>query len=421
MIFPVTGARKAGHATEALYEMLGRPEQARFDEVPAQGHGYYQRYRERMYGWMSLHLLGKGEGKPIPEGELQLLDEKDPRLLCDPDHAFMPKSPTVVELARAKALELVSRRKSDVAEGDDAERRRWVRELLNAGPSGSNYLSPVIVQKRSVPGGRLEELSFISEDGQYIPGLFWLPVNTNEPARVVVIADERGKAAVAESGLVQPLLEAGFALFAVDLRGRGETLGHVGPRFNTNFRLVANQVLFGQPLAGRRAFDLLRAIDYLGLRPEVSTNSVTVVGFGNDALPAMLAAIADTRIAQVAVSGYFHSFISQIAARDPAKTSLPMQWNDPQLDGVIRAGSYDVDFASAIPGALLVADIYDLARLITPRRLLFSAVRDLQSSGIRPILDQFKATVDASNGAWLRYLPERPLDSQDLLRWLKEP
>jgi len=420
MIFPVTGARKAGRATEALYKMLGRPEQARFDEVPSQGHGYYQPYRERMYGWMSLHLLGKGEGQPIPEGELQLLDEKDPRLLCDPDHAFIPKSPTVVELARAKALELLSRRKNEATEADSAKRRQWVKELVAAGPSGSNYLSPVIVQKRSVPGGTVEKLSFISEDGQYIPGLFWLPVNTNEQARVVVIADEGGKAAVAESGLVRPLLEAGFAVFAIDLRGRGETLGHVAPRFNTNFRLVANQVLLGQPLAGRRAFDLLRAVDYLGLRPEVSTNSVTVVGFGNDALPAMLAAIADTRIAQVAVSGYFHSFISQIAARDPAKASLPMQWNDPQLDGIISTGAYDVDFGSVMPGALLVADIYDLARLIAPRRLLFSAARDLQEPGMGPLVNRFKAIAEASGETWLLYTPDRPLGSQNLLQWLNK-
>ena len=420
LIFPITGARKAGHATEALYQLLGRPERARFDEVPAEGHGYYKPYRERMYGWMSLQLLGKGEGQPIPEGELQWLDEKDPRLLCDPGHSFMPRSPAVVECARAKALELLSRREDKAGEADQVKCRQWVGDLVSAGPSGSNYLSPIVVQKRLVPGGRLEKLSFVSEDGQYIPGLFWLPANTNKPAQVLVMANERGKAAVAESGLVQPLLDAGFAVFAVDLRGRGETLGYVGPRFNTNFRLVANQVLFGQPLTGRRAFDLRRAVDYLSLRPEVSTNGVAVLGFGNDALPVLLAAAADPRIRQVAVSGYFHSFVSQIAARVPAKTALPAQWNDPQLDGVINTGAYDVDFASVIPGALQVADIYDLARLIAPRRLLFSGARDPQGLGRGSWVNQFKAAAEAPGEAWLLYMPDRPLRSQDLLHWLKE-
>ncbi len=57
---------------------------------------------------------------------------------------------------------------------------------------------------------------------------------------------------------------------AVDLRGRGETLGKYQPGYDKNFRLVANQVLFGQPVAGRRAFDLIRAVDYLATRRELA-------------------------------------------------------------------------------------------------------------------------------------------------------
>ena len=53
--------------------------------------------------------------------------------------------------------------------------------------------------------------------------------------------DDRGKAEVARSGLVPPLLDAGFAVLSVDLRGRGELLGHYSPTWDTNFRIVANQ------------------------------------------------------------------------------------------------------------------------------------------------------------------------------------
>src|SRR6185503_20497670 len=98
--------------------------------------------------------------------------------------------------------------------------------------------------------GVLEKISFVSEDGEYIPGLLWLP-RRQQPAPTVLIVDDRGKQAVATSGLVEPLLKAGYAVLAVDLRGRGETLGRVSAGHNLNFRLLANQVLFGQPLAGR--------------------------------------------------------------------------------------------------------------------------------------------------------------------------
>ena len=110
----------------------------------------------------------------------------------------------------------------------------------------------------------------MSEDGEPILGLLWLPLHRTAPVRTVIIADSRGKQAVAQSDLVRPLLDSGIAVLAVDLRGRGETLGHMNPDWDTNFRLVANQVEFGRPLAGRRAFDLMRTVDYVSTRPELS-------------------------------------------------------------------------------------------------------------------------------------------------------
>jgi hypothetical protein len=106
---------------------------------------------------------------------------------------------------------------------------------------------------------------------------------------------------------------------------------------------------------------------------------------------------------------------------DPAIASLPMQWNDPQLDAIVSTEAYDVDLASVIPAALRMADIYDLARLIAPRWLLISGAKDLQSSAIGRMLGQFKASAAFSDEAWLRYLPERPLDFKYLLLWLKQP
>jgi len=83
----------------------------------------------------------------------------------------------------------------------------------------------------------------------------------------------------------------------------------IRPGWDINFRLVANQVLSGRPLAGRRAFDLIRTIDYLGGRREVTTENVAVVGLGDDALSALLTAAVDSRVGSVALAGYFHSFI----------------------------------------------------------------------------------------------------------------
>jgi cephalosporin-C deacetylase-like acetyl esterase len=417
-IFPISGARRAGHNTEALYVLAGEPGRAVFGEVPGQPHAYSRPYRERMYGWMAKYLLGHGTGEPIPEGDVTALPEHDPRLLCDRDGTVISRSPSVVELARKKALQAVARLPEGGSNGTRESARQWVRMLTEPPEQRPHYLAPETAKFISVRGGMLQKLSFVSEDGEYIPGLLWLPEHRSTPATTVVIVDDRGKGAVAESGLVQPLLEAGFAVFAVDLRGRGETLDKIQGRWDTNFRLVANQVLFGRPVAGRRAFDLIRAVDYLHSRNDLSSDELVAAGLGQDALPVMLAAAADARIHRIAVARYFHSFISQmrtIAA--PKGADLSHGWNDAQLNGRLNTGDYEVDLGSVIPSALERADIPDLLALIAPRKVLFSEALDGHAPEL--LMSRFRRVLASAAGGWMRYDPDRALDGDYLAGWVR--
>ena len=410
-LFPISGARRAGHAAEALYGLLGKPDMARFGEVPGEPHAYSRPYRERMYGWMARHLLGQGTGEPVPEGDVQPLDENDPRLLCDPRGEVVPRALSVVDLARKRALAAVAR-----LSGECASVLAWVRELVAPPEEQPHFLAAEGGRGAAVPGGRIEKISFNSEDGAYIPGLLWLPEKTAPPARTVIVADSRGKAKVAESGLVPPLVAAGFAVLAVDLRGRGETLGIYRPGLDTNFRLVANQVLFGRPLAGRRAFDLRRAIDYVGTRRQLRPDRVAVVGLEDDALPVLLAAAADDRIGQAAMAGYFHSFVSQArAARPyPDRAELRRHWNYAIGNGRLDTGDYEVDLGAVIPASLETADIPDIAALVAPRKLLFAQARDARAPGIGELVSRFRRVT----GAAVTYEPERTLDGTMLAAWL---
>lgn len=408
--FLISGARRAGHNTERLYVLLGQPGQARFDELPGEPHAYSRPYRERMYGWMARHLLDKGDGQPIAESDVRPLSETDPRLLCDPQGSIMPHSPSVVELARVKAMQAIARlpARSEVI-------RSWVRDLTAPPEERPHFLAPDTYGKTEIAGGVLEKVSFDSEDGEYIPALLWTPRNQGALAPTVILADDRGKQAVAESGFVEPLLQAGYAVMAVDLRGRGETLGRIKPGLDTNFRLVANQILFGRPLAGRRAFDLVRALDYIGLRKELSARDITVVGIGDDALPAVLAAAVETRIRRVAVAGYFHSFVSQM--KPMAWHNVPYLWNSAMRMGRVKGETYDVDLGSVIPSVFDVADLPDVISLIAPRKLLFCQARDNADNDADVLRSRFKRAMvkDA-----VRYEPGRSLDARLLMEWMRE-
>jgi glycerophosphoryl diester phosphodiesterase/cephalosporin-C deacetylase-like acetyl esterase len=420
-IFPINGARRSGSQTKSVYQLLGRHDRVRFVELAHQPHAYSHPYREPMYGWMAWYLLGQGTGEPIEEDRFEPLAEKDPHLLCDPHRHLSSAMQTVTGLAASKAHQLVSTRPPLADAKSRDETRIWVRQLVAPATTPPCYLAAKTERAAELAVGRLETLSFFSEDGLAIPGWLCLPEGNQRSAKAVILVSGDGKSHVAQSGLVEPLVRAGFVVLSVDLRGRGETLDRFQPRWTINFRLVANQVLFGEPLAGRRAFDLMRTVDYLRSRDDIAPSEISLVGLGDDALPALLATAADHRIERVAVAGFFHSFVSQLRARSPDPgDEMADQWNDPQLTGRIDTEHYEIDFASVIPGVLLQADVPDFAALIAPRRVLFCAARDAHVSEYHWLHARFQQVARQAPHGCIRYIPEQPLEAGLLVSWLQE-
>jgi hypothetical protein len=414
-IFPLSGAMRSGRSVESLYSLLGLKGLARIDIVPRQPHAYSRPFRERMYGWMAKHLLGQGNGDPIAEGDVQPLDEQDPRLYCYPPQAAAAPGASVVSLARKKADALFAKL---APAGSEALRKAaggLARELTAPPDDLPHFLRPGVIQKGNSSTGVPEKVHFVSEIGQPIPGLFWAPQREGPVPRVVIMVSDRGKRAVAESGLVEPLREAGFAVFSPDLRGRGEMVGMVGSR-DTSFHLIKSQVLLGRPLAGRRAFDLIRAIDYLGGRRDISLEELAIVGLGDEALPALLAAAVDQRVKRIAAAGYVTSFLSQMIPVPAApREVLVREWNSSALrTGRIDGGAYDVDLGSVIPSGLLTADLPDFVSLIAPRKVLFCQVRDRSAAGSESFRERFRRMAGES----VRFTPDQKLDAPVLLEWL---
>jgi pimeloyl-ACP methyl ester carboxylesterase len=299
-----------------------------------------------------------------------------------------------------------------------------VSNLTEAPDPELHNLSPHSVQKTNTAGGVLEKVYFLSEMGQQIPGLLWLPGAAKGPFRTVILAQEDGKAAAAQSGFVEPLLEKGYAVLAVDLRGRGETLGRVSERRDNNFPFVGHSIAWDRPAAGRRAFDLQRTVDFVGRRGELSAKSVVVVGVGGDALPALLAAANDPRIRGVACARFVSSFVSNMsAAVAGSRAELIREWNSSAMRfGRIQNGSFTVDLGAVIPSILLTADIPDLASLLAPRKLLYCEALDNSAPDAaagRSRFERIVKAVDVNGSRWATYLPEKELSASLLLEWLE--
>ncbi len=423
-IFPISGARTAGRLAESVYALEGVAGRARFDEFEGYSHGYHQPFREAMYGWMDFYLSGRGHGEPIPEGKIVPLEADDPRLLCDPDGSLMKSAKTVVELAREMADTLIP----ETPDTGYGGRRllELVQELTAAPDPEPQWLMPRVLGREELENTRLEKVYFLSEIGQYIPGLLWLPKGrqAKKPLRTVVIVDARGKAAVAESGLVEPLVERGYAVLSVDLRGRGETLGRIGKDRDNNYHFAWHSVLFGQPLAGRRGFDLIRTVDFISSRKDLTVEGLTLVGLGDEVPAVLLAAAADKRIARVLCNGYMSSFRSLM---QPVKVSSHQEyirkWNPGAMSwGRLDAPHGDVDLGDVIPAVLERGDIPELAALIAPRPLLYGRVIDGGQRGALGRVKRFQAVLAGaaeSRGGSAKIYSDLNLTADNLLEWIE--
>lgn len=411
-IFPPPAARLAGRATGALFNLLNLRGLARLDMLPRQPHGLTKPFREAMYGWMQRHLAGKGDGRAIAEGNVESLPPDDARLRCDPEGSILRGAPSVVELARRRA-EALRRERNTSPEAAAA----FVKALIGERPPESDRLMSRVAESVKMPGGTREKIVFVSEMGEYVPAILWRPDAPAPP--VVLVAHSGGKAAVAESGLAERLLAAGYAVLALDLRGRGETLGRRGGGRDSNYHLISHSIMWGRPLAGARAFDLLRALDYIATRGALSSTGTTAVGIGDDALPVLLAATADPRIAHVACAGYDLSFTSQMIPA-PGKTPKDILriWNSGVMNnGRLNDGERDADAGSVVPGILRVMDLADFAAPLAGRRVLFAGARN--AGGASEYRRAWERNSSEENRRW--FLPERQFSEELLLDWLRRP
>jgi len=406
-IFPRTSARRAGRATEALYSILGEHKNARLDLIPNEPHGLTKPFREAIYGWMKLHLTGSGDGQPISEGEVSALPSNDPRLLCDPDGKLLSGAPSIVQLAIRNAAKI----------GRSTSREQqleYVRRLIAPGNEESDLQRVRTVEKLNISGGTREKVVFLSEIGEYVPALLWRP-NATKP-RMVLIANSKGKAAVDEPSLVEPLLAAAFAVLAVDLRGRGETLATRANGRDNNYHFVSHSIMWGRPLAGRRGFDVSRSVDYVASRPDLSIDGLVAVGVGDVALPVLLASTADTRISRAVSAGYDLSFASQmIAGRNTSREQLLKTWNSGVMaNGKLDDGEHQADAGSVIPGVLNVFDLPEFAGMRSDRPLLVCGARNMRSPEQQRA---WETEMSRDTRSWFR--PDEPFTAELLLSWLR--
>ena len=345
--FSVGEAKKSIAQAEVVFKLLAKPANIRHT-VFESPHAYSQPMREAMYGWMSLHLKGEGNGDPIPEPEIKTEEPED--LRCYPGESRPDGFVTIPAFAAAEGRRIVERHNA-VTHQHPPHWEATAERLLH-------------VLSRGVLGGfpmRTEASVSVSKGGEGVnhtyvietePGIHVAVDHQAGKAtdrRLAIVLDLKGGEHARQSELATAMAADGWDLMFVDLRatGRyavpGDIIGSAPDHNSSEW-----SVWTGRPLLGQWIFDIRRVLDLVSERdPDLFARS-TLIGLGTAGLPALGAAIFDRRVARVATVGSLATYVAD--------------------------GRYTAQQLGITPPRILrdVGDIPHLAALVAPRRLIVS-------------------------------------------------
>lgn len=267
-------------------------------------HDYNQPMREAMYGWMTKHLKGEGDGSPVSEPQIQTEDPET--LRCFPGDSRPEEFVTLPRFAAMEGRRLVEQQTVPANWQEWAAARQHKMTSLDSvlGDLPEPAALNVIAEKSA--DGKRETLRFDSE-----PGLS-LALDRNvveQPSRMAVVLDCDGVAASGD--LAKQLQAAGWMVVIPELRATGrfairnEKIGRAPDHNSAEWSLW-----IGRPLLGQWVWDVRRTLDTIAARDGRLPGEITVIGQRSAGMIALCAAAFDERIGRVVTVNSLASYIT---------------------------------------------------------------------------------------------------------------
>lgn len=341
--FSVAEAEKSLAGARPVFALAGRPANLRhavFDSP----HDYNRAMREAMYGWMTLHLKGEGDGSPVKEPDVK---PEDPEALrCYPSNTRPDDCVTIPRFAAAEGRKLLAAKPEPKTAGEwkaaaDAMRTALVDKVFGGFPTD------VADIRGEIPPNRPPQFGFRAEPGIDLTAT--ITPGRADGAPLAILLNLGGGEAAAGSELAAAVKRAGWGLATLDLRATGKLAppgDAVGPAPDHNSAEWG--LWIGRPLLGQWTFDVRRLLDTLDRDRHRLPKEVIVIGDGPAGLVALAAAATDSRITRVAAVGTLASYIT-----DEPYTGQRLGVMAP---GIVRE----------------VGDVAHLAALAAPRRVVIA-------------------------------------------------
>jgi dienelactone hydrolase len=229
-----------------------------------------------IYGWHSLRAQEQPGAVKLPPLN------RFPRMVQE----FFVDRVREIERQSLAAKEALKTKADAAAYVKDVQAR--IRKCFGPEPERTP-LNPKVTGIVERDGYKIEKVIFESRPELYVTANLYVPTGRNRPLPGVVGScghSVNGKAAEAYQSFAQGLARMGYVVLIFDPMGQGERLQHVDeqlkPKFGASVSehlLVGNQqYLVGEFFGAWRAWDGIRALDYLLTREEVDPKHVGITG-----------------------------------------------------------------------------------------------------------------------------------------------
>ena len=343
--FDIAGTWDTYREASRIYARLGRPEQIDLVEVEG-NHGVQPQNLAAIAQWMQRWLLDRDD--PVEVAELAVLPEAD--LLCTETGQLLhaPDEKSVFDLNAEYETELAARRRTIWSESPHAELIDRVRTQIGVRPL--DELQPPTWRD----AGRVDRDDYhidklvLQSDTRRLPALTFHPTNPNQAAYLYL--HEEGKTGdSAADGAIERLVNEGYVVVSVDLRGQGETGSGKPDELLGDWKTYYLAYLLGQPLLGLQVEDALTAGHFVAYYQTSEPRDVHLVGVGNAGVIALHAAALRPDL------------FTTVTLRD-----APGDWSSLVADPVPQGR-----LTTTVHGALQLYDLPDLARTLRAGQLNF--------------------------------------------------
>ena len=348
--FDIQGSWENYRQAKRIYGRLGSPE--RVDLVEMDGkHGVQPQNLATIAHWMRRWLLDRDDHVPIAE----LKTRPESELLCTESGQVLhsPGEQSVFDLNAERERELAVQRQRLWATTSQEALSDMIRERLGVRPN--NALAPPNfehVDKVSREDYHIDKFVLRTDSSIPLAGLTFHPESPQDDAYLVL--HDAGKVGDSETGgAIESLVDDGYAVVSIDLRGQGETGSGDGDELLGDWKTYFVGYLLGKPLVGMHVEDALSAGHFVAYyqKPKDAPRQVHLIGIGQAGIVALhAAALHPTLFASVTLRDTPHDWASVVSQDVPSG-----------------------QLTSAVHGALEVYDLPDLVRLAGKDRVRYES------------------------------------------------